>query len=38
MGHTVIPGDLENAEFLVSNAYVLRDLRKALLDWWEAIH
>ena len=37
MGHTDILGDLGNAELLVSNAYVLRDLRKTLLDWWEAI-
>ena len=32
MGHTDILGDLGNAELLVSNAYVLRDLRKTLLD------
>ena len=37
MGHTDILGDLGNAELLISNAYVLRDLRKTLLDWWEAI-
>ena len=34
MGHIDILG---NAELLISNAYVLRDLRKTLLDWWEAI-
>ena len=38
MGHTDILGDLGNAELLISNAYVLRDLRKTLSDWWEAIH